>query len=77
MSKRKRNQQDEEEINYEQLTHFWQVKDMYTFENIGFSNTVGNIKYLACADCEVGPIGYFDTDSKISFVALARVKHVE
>lgn len=50
---------------------------MYTFENIGFSNTVGNIKYLACADCELGPIGYYDTDTKVSYVALARVTHVQ
>lgn len=31
------------------------------FENIGFSKTVGTIKYLSCADCDLGPIGYHDT----------------
>ena len=34
----------------ETLTDFWLVDNMYTFENVGFSNTVGTIKYLICAD---------------------------
>ncbi|XP_070573956.1 guanine nucleotide exchange factor MSS4-like [Ptychodera flava] len=36
----------------ETLTDFWLVDDMFTFENVGFTNTVENIKYLICADCE-------------------------
>ena len=31
---------------------------MMDFENVEFSNTVNNIKYLCCADCEVGLIGF-------------------
>lgn len=79
IGKRKSQESEESkhEVNYETLTHFWQVANMYTFENIGFSNTVGNIKYLACADCEIGPIGYYEIDSKKSYVSLARVTHVE
>lgn len=46
-----------------------------TFYNVGFSNTVGSTKYLTCADCETGPIGYYDIPSKISYVALSRVLH--
>ena len=34
---------------------------MFTFENIGFSNTVGDFKYLICADCDMGPIGKFSS----------------
>lgn len=57
----------------EELKDYWEVDDMYTFENIGFTHTVDQIKYLSCADCEMGPIGYFDITLKKSYVALARV----
>ena len=63
-------------IETEKLLSFWIVNDMYTFHNVGFSNTVGNMKYLICADCDAGPIGYHDTTSKKSYVALSRVIHV-
>lgn len=61
----------------EVLKNYWQVNDMFTFENIGFSNTVQDKKYLICADCEMGPVGYHDMASKICYVALKRVKHVK
>ncbi|XP_050078761.1 guanine nucleotide exchange factor MSS4 homolog [Anopheles maculipalpis] len=78
MAKQKRQTAVEKEEGYaaETLKDFWMVKDMYTFENIGFSNTVDNRKYLTCADCEVGPIGYHDLETKKSYIALARVLHV-
>ena len=59
----------------EDIKGFWQVNDMYTFENLGFSNTIENLKYLICADCEIGPIGWYDLTTKQSYVALSRVKH--
>lgn len=49
---------------------------MFHFENVGFSKPVGNVKYLVCADCEMGPIGWHYTDSKLCYVADQRVKHV-
>ncbi|NP_001187603.1 guanine nucleotide exchange factor MSS4 [Ictalurus punctatus] len=59
------------------LTAHWLVDDMYTFENVGFTKDVGKIKYLICADCEIGPIGWHNLDDKKCFyVALDRVKHV-
>lgn len=61
----------------ELLKNYWTVDDMFTFENIGFSNTVQNKKYLICADCEMGPVGYHDITSKKCYVALKRVKHVK
>ncbi|GAU96329.1 hypothetical protein RvY_07790 [Ramazzottius varieornatus] len=58
----------------EVLHDFWMVKDMYTFENVGFSHAVGKLKYLTCADCEVGPIGYHDMEKLNEFfVAWSRV----
>ncbi|XP_054919461.1 uncharacterized protein strat [Dermacentor andersoni] len=60
----------------EKLTDFWCVNDIYTFENIGFTNTVGQTKYLACADCERGPVGWHSLETRKSFVALSRVRHL-
>ncbi|XP_047001849.1 guanine nucleotide exchange factor MSS4 [Schistocerca americana] len=61
----------EEEV----IKDYWVVEDMYSFENVGFSNTVSGVKYLACADCEVGPIGWYDIAARTSYVALSRVLH--
>lgn len=63
------------ELETESFKDFWFVDDMFTFENIGFSNTVGDFKYLICADCEMGPVGYHEISTKKNFVAIARVKH--
>uniref|UniRef100_H0VIJ1 Guanine nucleotide exchange factor MSS4 n=1 Tax=Cavia porcellus TaxID=10141 RepID=H0VIJ1_CAVPO len=58
------------------LQDHWLVNDMFTFENVGFTKDVGNIKFLVCADCEIGPIGWHCLDDKNSFyVALERVSH--
>ncbi|KAI9105317.1 Mss4-like protein [Phlyctochytrium arcticum] len=40
--------------------YLWQVTDMMHFENIGFSKPVPNVpfRYLSCAECDIGPIGY-------------------
>ncbi|KAJ8259613.1 hypothetical protein GJAV_G00171460 [Gymnothorax javanicus] len=58
------------------LSDHWLVDDMYTFENVGFTKDVGKVKYLICADCEIGPIGWHSLDDKKSFyVALERVDH--
>ena len=45
--------------------------------HIGFTKSVDNetIKYLICADCDVGPIGWHCISTKKNYVALARVKH--
>lgn len=56
---------------------FWLVSDMFNFDNVGFSNTVnGSEKYLICADCEVGPIGWHNTHNRTEyFVAAERVQY--
>ncbi|CAH3027971.1 unnamed protein product [Porites evermanni] len=60
----------------ETLKSHWLVPDMFAFENVGFSMTVQSIKYLACADCERGPIGWHDiTDKTRFYIALERVEH--
>ncbi|NXG13817.1 MSS4 factor, partial [Grallaria varia] len=58
------------------LWEHWLVRDMFSFENVGFTRDVGNVKFLVCADCEAGPIGWHCLDDKDSFyVALERVAH--
>lgn len=52
---------------------------MTDFENVGFCNTVEGIKYLICADCEIGPLGYHDTHSAaggqpLFHIAVSRVR---
>lgn len=62
-------------VEEEVIKDYWVVEDMYSFENVGFSNSVAGVKYLSCADCEVGPIGWFDIAARTSYVALSRVLH--
>lgn len=65
-----------EEHQGETLKKHWLVSDMFAFENVGFSMTVDSIKYLACADCECGPIGWHDINDKTQFyIAVERVDH--
>ncbi|KAL4717505.1 hypothetical protein ACJJTC_000654 [Scirpophaga incertulas] len=63
------------EIKKEMLNEYYHVDNMYIFENIGFTHQVDNYKYLTCADCEAGPVGYYDLDSKHSYIALSRIEH--
>lgn len=63
------------QIEVEKLKDCWCIDDIYTFENVGVSNTVDGLKYLICADCEYGPIGVHFLDNKKSYLAINRVKH--
>ncbi|XP_053618446.1 guanine nucleotide exchange factor MSS4 homolog [Plodia interpunctella] len=63
----------EGEIQKEMVKEYFHVENMYMFENIGFTHQVDSYKYLTCADCDAGPVGYFEIDSKQSYVALSRV----
>jgi hypothetical protein len=54
---------------------FWKVKDMYTFENIGFTHPVkssSSQRYLCCAECEIGPLGYQSITNEL-YLATDRV----
>lgn len=64
------------QVESEMLRRFWSVPDMFQFENVGYTNSVNGIKYLTCADCEIGPIGYQDPLTKVNYVALERVRHL-
>ena len=57
----------------EVVEELWLVEEMMTFENVGFSNTVGtSTKYLTCADCEIGPLGIHDLQNPKEFLVAAR-----
>ena len=54
------------------LTSQWLVEDMYHFENVGFTKNVNATeKYLVCADCEVGPIGWTDVNNRKEYYVSA------
>ena len=58
------------------LSDHWLVEDMFQFENVGFSKSVDDTKYLICADCEIGPIGWHKiTEQNKFYIACARVKY--
>ncbi|KAI8819885.1 Mss4-like protein [Fimicolochytrium jonesii] len=65
-------------------TYNWSVSDMMAFENIGFTKPVpgsnsSSTRYLSCADCDVGPVGYHPTPAegagKVYLVAADRVRY--
>ncbi|GAA5840450.1 hypothetical protein JCM3766R1_000292 [Sporobolomyces carnicolor] len=55
---------------------YWSLSSPLAFENIGFtrslpsgapqssSSTATQIKYLTCADCDFGPLGWHDTEGR-------------
>ncbi|KAJ1519624.1 hypothetical protein ONE63_004898 [Megalurothrips usitatus] len=67
-------QKDQTDIEKHPVKDFLKVADMFQFENVGFSHTADGVKYLTCADCEMGPIGWHDLQTKECFVALSRVR---
>ena len=56
---------------------FWLVDDIYSFENMTFSRNVDHTKYLACPECELGPLGFHDINSNKSYISLDRVGRTE
>ncbi len=72
----KKKSEDQKPEDGETLNDHWMVKDMFTFDNVGFTKSVGTVQFLICADCEVGPIGWHDTNVKDKFyISLDRVNH--
>lgn len=59
----------------EPIHDYWLVEQLDGFENIGVTHKAENVKYLACADCELGPVGWQDVSTLRSYIALCRVKH--
>lgn len=59
---------DATEVQLSLFTEFWLLEDIFQFDNVGVSRDVDvdgrQIKYLTCADCEIGPIGWYAADDK-------------
>ncbi|XGW29787.1 hypothetical protein V3C99_009100 [Haemonchus contortus] len=68
-------QQKDVDTQKEAVSGFWTVRDMYDFENVGFTNSVDGMKYLTCADCEYGPIGFLEPEAKLHYVSSARITY--
>lgn len=65
------------EVALETCKGFWLLDDKFAFHNVGFSHAVGDLRYLTCADCEVGPIGYHTPAEPNSFyVAANRISYL-
>lgn len=62
-------------VEKENIDSWWCVEKMFDFDNIGFTHASEGVKYLVCADCETGPVGYLCLESQIHYIALSRVKH--
>ncbi|KRZ09144.1 Guanine nucleotide exchange factor MSS4 -like protein, partial [Trichinella zimbabwensis] len=60
-------------VDMKTFTEFVRVDDIYDFENIGFSRNSNGVQYLLCAACEIGPLGFHDLTTKLSYVAVQRV----
>ncbi|KRY37808.1 RNA polymerase II-associated protein 3, partial [Trichinella spiralis] len=59
-------------VDMKTFTEFVRVDDIYDFENIGFSRNSNGVQYLLCAACEIGPLGFHDLTTKLSYVASVR-----
>ena len=56
------------------LRHFWRVEGVFDYDNVGFTRSVDGLKFLICADCEVGPLGYQVSSSRLcSPIFLSRI----
>ncbi|KAK9239215.1 Mss4-like protein [Lipomyces kononenkoae] len=56
-------QASSEATNAEDDELFWILGDPFDFDNLGFSkSSSAGVKYLACADCDRGPLGYHDSN---------------
>lgn len=64
-----------DDVDKETVQSWWCVERMFDFDNIGFTHASEGVKYLVCADCEMGPVGYVCLESQFHYVALSRVKH--
>lgn len=65
----------EENNALELLSDFWLVSDMFQFENMAFSKNVEDMKYLACAECDIGPIGWHNLIDQKCYIAVSRIRH--
>ncbi|KCV71709.1 hypothetical protein H696_01132 [Fonticula alba] len=57
----------------EELELFLEVDSIFTFLNMGFAHAVQGRKYMCCADCNFGPVGFLNTTTNRCWLARDRV----
>lgn len=62
-------------VEKERIDSWWCIEKMLDFDNIGFTHACEGVKYLVCADCEMGPVGYLSLESQAHYIAVSRVIH--
>lgn len=70
-----RQKKDGVSVEKERIDSWWRVEKMLDFDNIGFTHASEGVKYLVCADCEMGPVGYLSLESQAHYIAISRVTH--
>jgi hypothetical protein len=69
----------------EEVVGFWRARDKFDFDNVTVTKAAaeGGFRFLSCAECELGPFGFF-SDDKVGdelgvavdfFVAAGRVRY--
>ncbi|KAG4098453.1 Mss4-like protein [Neocallimastix lanati (nom. inval.)] len=59
----------------EESPFFWEAANQFTFENVGVSKISGDGKrYLSCANCDFGPIGKIENQTKY-LISADRVRY--
>ncbi|KAK9473206.1 uncharacterized protein V1510DRAFT_415413 [Dipodascopsis tothii] len=61
---------------------FWVLADFFDFDNIGFTKTTvvedgRHVKFLTCADCDRGPLGYVVEDPGLTVMRSTGTQHTK
>ncbi|UMM29464.1 hypothetical protein L5515_011812 [Caenorhabditis briggsae] len=57
----------------EPVRGYFGVKDIFAFENVGFTRSSEGKRYLVCGECEQGPVGFVDTLTEMNYVTPERL----
>ncbi|CAL2040881.1 unnamed protein product [Caenorhabditis brenneri] len=52
---------------------YFGVKDIFAFENVGFTRSAEGKKFLVCGECEEGPVGFVDPNTEMNYVTPERL----
>uniref|UniRef100_A0A1I7TE38 Guanine nucleotide exchange factor MSS4 homolog n=1 Tax=Caenorhabditis tropicalis TaxID=1561998 RepID=A0A1I7TE38_9PELO len=57
----------------EPVRGYFGVKDIFAFENVGFTRSSEGKRFLVCGECEQGPVGYVDPETEMNYVTPERL----
>ncbi|CAJ0937188.1 unnamed protein product, partial [Mesorhabditis belari] len=64
-------------VDKELLCEWWILANMMDFENVGFTHSVDGVKFLTCAECDFGPIGFVNKETGLHLIAPSRMTEKE